>query len=353
MLAKRRAPEAADAPSFFSGRFSIQRTEEESAVVEEYQSTAPSVSLSPSPPIVAQRQQEDASSRINRLYNIGALGQGLGALRVRMQLLEQQRAFQEQDSRIPDVEVISAERVSEIARRVKRKIVFTRFKNTIQKLECERLCARCRKSFTRAASLGRWQCRYHPGVRDESRGRYTCCSEPTRGVIPYDLQGCTPCDHTDRFNSRDGIPAIVIEEDLLPFLDPLEESKFYIELPRDHENEEPEMPRRWALGYLAPLRSKRDITKDASQEPLSGSATSIKIGPNMLDRDAMNVPRAKPPEPGFHVRSRFTDESLRSNKSYTETRHGVVVAAAAVEIPPKRVLCVTTASFDQHVFKLC
>ena len=69
------------------------------------------------------------------------------------------------------------------------------------------ICPRCDNYASKLTTMGRWQCRYHPGEYDVEKG-YSCCGQkvrplkynPTYIVLGAHEQyvkeprGCTPCD---------------------------------------------------------------------------------------------------------------------------------------------------------------
>jgi hypothetical protein len=57
-------------------------------------------------------------------------------------------------------------------------------------------CRRCNTSFRWADSVGRWQCRRHPGVQLDATARHwSCCVNRNDMSLNERYRGCMPCDH--------------------------------------------------------------------------------------------------------------------------------------------------------------
>ena len=94
------------------------------------------------------------------------------------------------------------------------------------------ICPRCDNYYQPLTSMGRWECKYHPGDYDVDKG-FSCCGRkvrevrynPTytmlgaREVFTPDPKGCTPCDCGSDLS-------VIHVDSIAPFIDQIDISKW-------------------------------------------------------------------------------------------------------------------------------
>lgn len=135
-------------------------------------------------------------------------------------------------------------------------------------------------------------------MRDDWRGVWSCCGEPVsidgRGLRRF--EGCTRCDHTDRWFRRDGLPEYRFPPHLAALVEPRPEATL-----ERSEAVRPDEVRYVAGSAVGPLR----LYEEVSKRDFAGPA------PEMTAARALELPRAKRRPNRLVVRSRHLDEVVQ------------------------------------------
>jgi len=135
---------------------------------------------------------------------------------------------------------------------------------------------------------------YHPGTVDGIRAIWTCCGKSSVLEGRVVLSGCTRCDHSDRYNTGQGILAYrIVDAEISALLDPLPQAIRIVEQNADVIVEADRG--RWSAGTYRNIVSKRD--REQQQR--------MTIDDNMREQDAMAVPRARPAPPPNFVHTQY------------------------------------------------
>ncbi len=229
------------------------------------------------------------------------------------------------------------EEIKRVAMEVQERVLVRRYPNTIEKLQRIRSCIQCKECYRRCEALGNWQCFRHKGRPLGTK--WTCCGRSTNRKSGVD--GCTRCDHSDRYHQRNGVLAYLVDDAELSALispDPRAVRMSY----------EASDLQRWSGGPVQRLASKLD------GEPRK----NVAITDGMREQDALAVPRAQPRPHALHVETAYKlasveddpvsrrGETLSESEAALERTAAKLLAHKSVLArplaPPKRVYYVLT-----------
>lgn len=220
-----------------------------------------------------------------------------------------------------------------------------RYGNTRRKLEKRRVCLRCQKNYTLQQSLGRWECRYHPS--DPDQGVYRCCGR--RSDEMHRGAGCTPCDHTEFADNRNGILHYRLEAMVFKLIDVYPRMRDAA-VSRRRVAPGEQLPDHTDLGPVYDLVSKHD-QPFADEE--NNRVQDLAEDRDLAERQALMVPRARVEPKGFRV----TNSSLSVDDDEDESAPYITPLVDPLQQQqqshrglfdrlPREVYYVRTASFD-------
>jgi hypothetical protein len=180
----------------------------------------------------------------------------------------------------------------QVASNVQRNMLERRYPTTLYKLLKLRKCMRCATEFRRIKSIGRWECTQHVGTVNGLTRQWSCCGQDPAMKL---RRACTPCDHTDRYPRRTGLPAWgVTDPELIALIQPPLHT-VRMGPPLHNENEE----QCWKFGPLDRLVSKQDKT----QEEQAPHERLIREG--MADHEVFQVERPRKMPQGVYFPSKY------------------------------------------------
>jgi hypothetical protein len=320
--------------SFYQGRFQSSHTPIESAVahVAGFGVLHPLPSVQPAEARLKHRTSnkpltpEEQKLEEERLQKL--LGEGMANARLRIEYLKRQRPSDSASSALsrggtrlqfssPEQFLRYEARINSRLTEARVSLMMQQYRATLLKWLKKRNCRRCHYDYSHITSMGKWQCRYHPGTIKD--GHYDCCGQYLFPSVLPDRDGCRMCDHTDTEFHRQGIVVYRIPAILMDLLHPNPRA---VVVRREIAVLIPDLDPNFVIadqtianGIIAPILAKADYDSEDALAVQGATASGQGMGGAMTDRElieaeTLNAERREPDPIGWHIQSchKDTDE---------------------------------------------